>query len=198
MALKWENLSFSGKSAIFDKILPKYLVGKEKLILDSINGYINDQSLVALMGPSGAGKSTLLKCLCNGYQYNGFSGDIFISNQSKACFITQSEAEHLLMRLTVKESLFYASKLKNIGNEEKFDHEKNVEALLNKLDLQICRNNVVSNCSGGQRKRLAIGLELVSKTKPNFLLLDEPTSGLDSFNGFKVCFMILINISNYI
>jgi ABC-type multidrug transport system ATPase subunit len=79
MPFKFENLSFSRKSSIVEKILPKFLDENEnnKLILNNISRYIYDKSLVALMSPSSSGKSSLLKCLCNGYQVRGFSGQIF-------------------------------------------------------------------------------------------------------------------------
>lgn len=192
MPFKFENLSFSRKSSIFEKILPKSLDENEnnKLILNNISGYIYNKSLVALMGPSGSGKSSLLKCLCNGYQMRGFNVEIFNLEGSKACFLTQSENEHLLMKLTVEESLIFASKLKNISHVKETFHKNNTEILLDKLGLRMCRDVSVDNCSGGQRKSLAIALELTSVIKPDILLLDEPTSGLDSLKGIEVCLII--------
>jgi ABC-type multidrug transport system ATPase subunit len=192
MSFKFENLRFSRKSSIFKKILPKCLNKNEdeKSILNSLFGSIDKQSLVALMGPSGSGKSSLLKCLCNGYQVRGFSGQISKLEGSKACFLTQSEGEHLLMKLTVEESLIFASKLKNISNNVEVNHKSNARDLLMKLGLTMCKDVSVYNCSGGQCKRLAIALELTSVKKPEILLLDEPTSGLDSLKGLEVCFII--------
>jgi ABC-type multidrug transport system ATPase subunit len=192
ISFKFENLYFSRKPSIFKIISPKCLNKNEdeKLILNSLSGSIDKQSLVALMGPSGSGKSSLLKCLCNGYQVRGFSGKIFNLGESKACFLTQSEVEHLLMKLTVEESLIFASKLKNISNDIELDHKSNAQNLLRKLGLRICKDVSVYNCSGGQRKRLAIALELTSVKKPDILLLDEPISGLNSLKGLEVCFII--------
>ncbi len=126
----------------------------------------------------------------------GFSGQIFNLEGSKACFLTQSEVKHLLMKLTVEESLIFASKLKNISNNEEVDHKSNAQDLLKKLGLRKCKDVSVYDCSSGQRKRLAIALELTSVKKPDILLLDEPTSGLDSLKGLEVCFIIKSKFSN--
>ena len=81
-----------------------------------MNGQINFGALTALMGPSGAGKTTLLRCI-NGFNRSDLSNDsMFYVNKTKSlrqCFIVQEQKEHLLMRLTVKESLMYSSLLKN-------------------------------------------------------------------------------------
>jgi ABC-type multidrug transport system ATPase subunit len=94
------------------------------------------------------------------------------------------------MKLTVEESLIFVSKLKNISNNEEVDHKSNAQDLLKKLGLRKCKDVSVYNCSSGQRKRLAIALELTSVKKPDILLLDEPTSGLDSLKGIEVCLII--------
>ncbi len=70
--------------------------------------------------------------------------------------MTQLENEHLLMKLTVEESLIFASKLKNISNVKQTFHKNNAEKLLDKLGLRMRRDVSLHNCSGGQRKSLAI------------------------------------------
>ncbi|CAG2121425.1 unnamed protein product, partial [Medioppia subpectinata] len=61
-----------------------------------------------------------------------------------------------------------------------FDHDMNVRRLLSELLLEDCADTTVQRCSGGEQKRLTVGLELVQQIKPNLLCIDEPTSGLDS------------------
>ena len=78
-------------------------------------------------------------------------------------------------RLTVRESLLFASKLKNETNA---DHNLIVDHVIDKLLIKKCADVKPYRCSGGQLKRVLIGIELVAK--PNILILDEPTSGLDS------------------
>ena len=55
-----------------------------------------------------------------------------------------------------------------------------------------CADNFVSQCSGGEQKRLAIGLELTPRIKPNFICIDEPTTGLDSYAAEQVIQIIYI------
>jgi ABC-type multidrug transport system ATPase subunit len=128
------------------------------------------------MGPSGAGKSSLLECVC-GKRSKGLSGDIHISGTDtiKVGFVEQFD--HLLERLTVKESIIFASRLRN-ADRQYVDHETIALNLIEELGLEVCAQTHAIGCSGGQRKRLSIALELVSKA--NILVLDEPTSGLDS------------------
>lgn len=89
---------------------------------------------------------------------------------------------------TVKEALTFAARLKlNVSIEEQ---DKRIAELIHKLGLDKCQNTIVGNAlqktiSGGERKRTAIGVELI--TDPSVILLDEPTSGLDSFMAKSVC-----------
>ena len=84
------------------------------------------------MGPSGAGKTTLLRCI-NGFNQSDISNNLCIQcfmrtklNQFISCFIVQEQKEHLLTRLTVKESLMYSSQLKNYQiRKYKFNHQGN-------------------------------------------------------------------------
>jgi len=124
-----------------------------------------------------------LKCI-NGQNKTGLGEktQIYVSKERsiKSCFIVQDEKEHLLMGLTGRESLIYASKLKNSLVENNIDHWKNASTLMDDLMISDTANTLVGNCSGGEQKRLAIGMELTSLIKPNLICIDEPTSGLDS------------------
>ena len=181
LAIAWVNLTVL-KTSLFSR--------QQKVILDKINGQISFGALTALMGPSGAGKTTLLRCI-NGFNQSDISNDsIFYVSKTKSirqCFIVQEQKEHLLMRLTVKESLMYSSLLKNYQiRKYKFNHEENIQTILNDMLLNECKDNLVGLCSGGEQKRLSIAMELTSIVKPNLLCIDEPTSGLDSHAAEKV------------
>lgn len=195
MALVWENLSCDGDGPFCAKLFRGYRTAKKKKqILTNLNGYLKFGELTALMGPSGAGKSTLLNCLTQGKRYSGTHGRIAVASkrEMRSVLITQNEKDHLLLNLTVYESLYYASELKNTFKTTKSEHKTIVKQLLDELDLVKVENERVINCSGGQKKRIAIGLELTAIIKPNFFFLDEPTSGLDSHSGFNVrCFLIV-------
>ena len=180
-AIAWINLTYLRKSLFSNK---------EKIILNKINGQINFGTLTALMGPSGAGKTTLLRCI-NGLNQSHLSNEsLFYVSKTKSIrpsYIVQDPKEHLLMRLTVKESLMYSSQLKNYQiRKYKFNHQDNIERILNDMLLNECKDNLAGLCSGGEQKRLSIAMELTSIVKPNLMCIDEPTSGLDSHATEKV------------
>ncbi|XP_054157421.1 ATP-binding cassette sub-family G member 4-like [Oppia nitens] len=134
------------------------------------------------MGPSGSGKTTLLKCLSAQNDYSlDTESKIYIKNSKhKSCFIVQDISEHILSSLTVRQTLLYASKLKNSLIKETLDHNLIVDSLMTELGIDDIRHNSVDTCSGGQQKRIVIACELTSHIKPDLMLIDEPTSGLDS------------------
>ena len=187
LAIAWVNLTVS-KKLLFSK--------QQKVILDNINGQVNFGTLTAIIGPSGAGKTTLLNCI-NGFNQSDLSNEsLFYVNKTKSiesCFIVQDHNQHLIMKLTVKESLMYSSLLKNSQYKRyQLNHEENIEKILNDLLLNECKDNLVANCSGGEQKRLSIALELTSIVKPNLMCIDEPTSGLDSNASDQVDFQLII------
>lgn len=174
-----------------------------KTILDQQNGRLDTGSLVAVIGPSGAGKSSLLKCLA-GVRRKNISGNIYVTSNDpfhdttdwsddhemnhkspgchsslknvKVVFISQDD--RLIQVLTVRESLLFASRLKNFTEDDTEFHEVMVQRVMRDLGLETCADQKVEDISGGQMKRLSFALELVSRT--DFMILDEPTSGLDS------------------
>jgi energy-coupling factor transporter ATP-binding protein EcfA2 len=86
----------------------------------------------------------------------------------------------------------FASRLNNSKLSSKEEHRKKVNSVLDGLDLDRCADLKVSQLSGGQIKRVSIGVELISN--PEILILDEPTSGLDSDNSENVI-RLLKNLS---
>ena len=96
-------------------------------------------------------------------------------DEIKVGFVPQDN--HLMELLTVKESFIFASKIINV-NDPHFDHNGLTDKLIRRFGLNSIVNTKVKRCSGGQRKRLSIAMEIISR--PNILILDEPTTGLDS------------------
>lgn len=159
-----------------------------KVGLRNINIEEESGKLIALMGGSGAGKSTLLNVL-NGNEtpsegsvrINGV--DIHISKQKIEGVVGYVPQDDLLIEeLTVADNLYYAAKLCFKDHSEKQLKElvdKTLQALgLHETRLLKVGSPLDKKISGGQRKRLNIGLELLRE--PSVLFVDEPTSGLSS------------------
>nr|XP_016943648.1 ATP-binding cassette sub-family G member 1 [Drosophila suzukii]XP_016943656.1 ATP-binding cassette sub-family G member 1 [Drosophila suzukii]XP_036668677.1 ATP-binding cassette sub-family G member 1 [Drosophila suzukii] len=156
-----------------------------KEILHGLNGSFRSGELTAIMGPSGAGKSTLLNVM-SGFCSTGVSGNIRVNGKPMApsserfrqmlCYIHQDDL--LRPQLMVGEIMLLAAHLKlgfKVTKAYKLDLIKHILSLLG-LDHRY--NVPTGKLSGGQKKRLAIALELISN--PPVLYLDEPTTGLDS------------------
>lgn len=175
--VRWNNLSYTVHPRWYQKLAWH---AKSKTILNNLRGFFLSGELIALMGPSGAGKTTLLECLCLKNK-NGVSGDIMVVGKPKIRIAVVPQHDEFLPQFTVTETIFYASRYKNRTYE--ISHRAIVRRVIQQLGLEVCQNNSITRCSGGQRKRVAIAQELVKK--PNILILDEPTSGLDSSSCFQ-------------
>ncbi len=157
--------------------------GVSKNLLDDISLSIKPNEFVAILGGSGAGKTTLLGSLTG--MNPATSGEITINGRnfyreynsfrSMLGYVPQQDIVH--DELTVWEVLTYAGKLRMPEDTTDLEIAMNAEQVLFNLDLSEQRHVLVRNLSGGQKKRVSIGVELL--TKPSIFFLDEPTSGLD-------------------
>ena len=146
------------------------------------------------MGASGAGKTTLLNTLCDRISWskgNRSTGDVLINDTTPViqkdfgkygAYVMQDDI--LFSTLTCRECLVFAGWLRVNKAEDLI--QKWVDVLIEELGLQNCKDTFVGNAmikglSGGEKKRTAIAVELI--TSPKILFLDEPTSGLDSFTA---------------
>ncbi|KAF7491659.1 ABC transporter G family member 40 [Sarcoptes scabiei] len=182
--IAWRQLSLFGSRMLCESpSIEKFT--NPKLILRNLNGQFRFGTLNAIMGTSGSGKTSLLKVL-NGRWKTRLSDEskIYITKYTptKICYISQEIADHLLPGLTARQSLIYAAKLKNIIEKEnhEIDYEEIALELFDDLDIAHTASTLVDYCSDGERKRIALALELTSLTMPNLICIDEPTSGLDS------------------
>ena len=186
----WKNLTYIVSRSAVDKAIGRAkrespVPPDSRIILKAISGSMSSGQMTALMGPSGAGKTTLLECVI-GKRHSGLSGQIMVKRRNSdveinLAFLPQSG--HYFEVLTVFETINYSSQLKN-SLDMSYDHNGTTRLIIERLDLGHVQANVISSLSGSERKRLAIGIEIVSS--PNFLVLDEPTTGLDSFAARKV------------
>ncbi len=154
-----------------------------KQILKDVSFGVPEKSLIAVIGPSGSGKSTLLKAL-TGYRPAN-QGDVLYDNRNlykqfaelrqRIGLVPQDDILH--KELTVKKALKYAAKLRFPADTTAAEREARIDEVLRELKLDIHKEKKVTSLSGGQRKRVSVALELL--TKPSLIFLDEPTSGLD-------------------
>ncbi|WP_030799385.1 FHA domain-containing protein [Streptomyces sp. NRRL S-337] len=154
-----------------------------KQILKDVSFGVPEKSLIAVIGPSGSGKSTLLKAL-TGYR-PADQGDVLYDNRNlykqfaelrqRIGLVPQDDILH--KELTVQKALRYAAKLRFPGDTAESEREARIDEVLHELKLHVHKDKKVTSLSGGQRKRVSVALELL--TKPSLIFLDEPTSGLD-------------------
>ncbi|KAG8380526.1 hypothetical protein BUALT_Bualt06G0024800 [Buddleja alternifolia] len=198
-----ENLTFSGvismatstetrKRPLIEiafRDLTVTLKGKHKNLLRCVTGKIRPGRITAIMGPSGAGKTTFLSAVAGKTVGCTVSGLILINGKSVHIhsyrkiigFVPQDDIVH--GNLTVEENLWFSARCRLSADLPKPDKVLIVERVIDSLGLQAIRGSLVGTVekrgiSGGQRKRVNVGIELVME--PSLLFLDEPTSGLDS------------------
>lgn len=158
--------------------------GKPQTLLRDVSLKIQARELVAIIGASGAGKSTLLLAL-NGYQ-PASRGQVWLNGvdyyshldlfQTVIGYVPQSDIIHT--DLKVESALRYAAWLRLPPDTTEVEVTKLVVRALDEMDLTHRRHHFVRTLSGGERKRVNIGVELL--TRPSLLFLDEPTTGLDA------------------
>ncbi|MEV4614946.1 FHA domain-containing protein [Kitasatospora sp. NPDC049258] len=154
-----------------------------RVLLDGVGFPLAEKTLLAVAGPSGAGKSTLLNALTGlrpadegTVLYDG--RDLYrdyAELRRRIGLVPQDDILHT--QLSVRRALSYAAELRFPGDTAKHEREARVTEVIRELGLDSRADLVISSLSGGQRKRVSVALELL--TKPSLLFLDEPTSGLD-------------------
>jgi ABC transport system ATP-binding/permease protein len=156
--------------------------GKQR-ILDRVTISCASNELVGLIGPSGSGKTTLMKCLSGQTYPDGGRVQLnrlemyshFPLFKRNIGYVPQDDIVH--RDLTVHQTLMYAAKLRLPTDMSEKERKARVWETLIELELEEQERQAIYRLSGGQRKRVNIAIELL--TKPGLLFLDEPTSGLD-------------------
>ncbi|XP_062209937.1 ABC transporter G family member 22-like isoform X2 [Phragmites australis] len=169
--------------------------GSPREILSGISGSASPGEVLALMGPSGSGKTTLLSILggraggagavegCISYNDEPYSKSL----KRRIGFVTQDDV--LFTHLTVKETLTYAALLRLPRTMTRQQKEERAMDIIYELGLERCQDTMIGGSfvrgvSGGERKRVCIGNEIL--INPSLLFLDEPTSGLDSTTALRI------------
>ncbi|KAL8764921.1 MAG: hypothetical protein Q9209_007814 [Squamulea sp. 1 TL-2023] len=165
----------------------------KKPILSEVTGIIDRGSLWGVMGASGAGKSTFVNVLmgkqaCTGgsTKINGVPGDI---KKYKKIIGYVPQDDIVLPELTVRENILHSARIRLPSNWGDEQIKKHVDILISCLQLAHVKDSLVGSAanpviSGGQRKRVSIGIELAAA--PMALFLDEPTSGLDATSASSI------------
>ncbi|PYI03052.1 ATP-binding cassette transporter [Aspergillus sclerotiicarbonarius CBS 121057] len=178
----WKNLKYTVKTPSGDRVL-----------LDNIHGWVKPGMLGALMGSSGAGKTTLLDVLAQRKTEGTITGSIMVdgrplpvSFQRMAGYCEQLDVHEPYA--TVREALEFSALLRQPRTTPKAEKIQYVNTIIDLLELHDLADTLIGTVGNGlsveQRKRVTIGVELVSK--PSILIfLDEPTSGLDGQSAYN-------------
>eukprot|EP01129_Flabellula_baltica_P011981 TRINITY_DN533_c0_g1_i1.p1 TRINITY_DN533_c0_g1~~TRINITY_DN533_c0_g1_i1.p1 ORF type:complete len:665 (+),score=115.58 TRINITY_DN533_c0_g1_i1:100-2094(+) len=184
----------------FNNICYDIKVGKKKerrSILKNISGKVAPGEFMAIMGPTGSGKTTLLSILSDRVK-SGVTGDIIINGRAptvnyKRQFGYIQQDDLMFGNLTVQQTFDFTANIAlpdHLSAQEKKDA---VEEMFDVLGLEKARDTQIGGygsrgISGGERKRVNIGNQLIKK--PSLILLDEPTSGLDTSTALNLVKML--------
>jgi ABC-type lipoprotein export system ATPase subunit len=193
VAVAWSAVTYSVPDGASGGLFKKKAQGEgvgEKHILNDLSGSVNPGEMLAILGPSGAGKTTLIEILGGKSKLGKVTGSI-----SFAAISASGESSDLIKHprigyvdqldvlpsmLTVEEALMFAADLRLpdwVTAEQKRAKVFDVMKQLGILDIKDTRigSSERRGISGGEQRRVSIGLELVAN--PDILVLDEPTSG---------------------
>ncbi|GJJ73776.1 hypothetical protein EMPS_06134 [Entomortierella parvispora] len=163
-------------------------------IIKNISGRLITGRTCAVMGPSGAGKTTFLSILAG--KVAKTEGSIKVNGKEQTLslwkkligFVPQEDV--MLSDLSVREILMHSARMRQPVHMSHNEKRLKVLEVIQFLGLGHIMDNPIGDVetrgiSGGERKRVNIGMELVAS--PSILFLDEPTSGLDSATSLEVC-----------
>ncbi|KAJ3096579.1 hypothetical protein HDU97_005753 [Phlyctochytrium planicorne] len=172
-------------------------------VLRGVSGLLNSGRMTAIMGPSGSGKTTLLNVLLGKIKPTG--GQIRINNRAAdpgnyrkvIGYVPQEDT--MLTELTVRENILHSARVRLPRDWTEAEIEDHVDNVITILGLEKVSGSPIGDerdrgISGGQRKRVNVGIELAAM--PLALLLDEPTSGLDSTSSLLL-FSRLASITHF-
>lgn len=173
-----------------------FIVGqgeKQKYLLRDVSGTVKGGHVLAVMGPSGAGKTTLISALSLDAHYGITTGSVTLNGVplndklfKKHCYVVKQYDKHWPY-LSCREALQYAAELYHVAAPS--DIPQRVDDIIEKMGLNVCSETKCARLSGGQQRRLSIGMALLKQ--PKVLILDEPTSGLDAASAENIMLEIV-------
>ena len=148
--------------------------------VDDLTFTVEQGKIYGFLGPNGAGKTTTMNVMTGYIAANG--GTVIIDGhdilkeplKAKACIGYLPEVPPLYPDMTVREFLLFAAELKKLPKTER---KKQVQELMERLELDEMKNRLIRNLSKGYRQRVGLAQALVGN--PKVLILDEPMVGLD-------------------
>lgn len=179
--LSWSNIDLK----VQDK---KKASPQDKFILKGVSGTLEPFEMTAIMGLSGSGKSTLLNALAGRLSQPQFTTDLasldiriddnrIIGSENRSRFAYVEQYDTLLSTATAREAIEFSARLRLAKRKSPEEVVNIIEAIVAGLNIEEFADTLISNLSGGQKRRVSLGIEMVSK--PQFIVADEPTSGLD-------------------
>ncbi|KAK1256879.1 ABC transporter G family member 20 [Acorus gramineus] len=199
-SVKNNRLSRSKKTSRLtsDDDTPSSAVAKDpktKVLLDSVSGEARDGEILAVLGASGSGKSTLIDALANRISRESLGGRVTLNGEPLesrmlkviSAYVMQDDL--LFPMLTVEETLLFSAEFRLPRSLSSSKKKARVQTLIDQLGLRSAAKTIIGDeghrgVSGGERRRVSIGIDIVHD--PIILFLDEPTSGLDSTSAFMV------------
>jgi ABC-type multidrug transport system ATPase subunit len=199
-ALRVGEPAYLGWSDVTFTLAPKAVKasGKDPRILKGLAGSAQPGEVVALMGASGCGKTSLMNVLSG--RAVSMGGHVVTANLSvngkvvnpeelgpKVAYVMQEDS--LTATATPREAFEFSARLRLPPSVTAEDRTTMVNEMIAILHLEKCADTMIGNelikgISGGEKKRVSIGVELI--TQPSILFLDEPTSGLDSYAAYNI------------
>lgn len=190
VTISWQDL-------VYEVDLPKEKTTRR--ILSGVSGYVSAGQVLAILGPSGAGKTTMLDILACRQKGGRLSGAFLMNGhpvvegifRRVSAYVQQEDILHSY--LSVRETITYAAKLRLPKSYSAADIDHRVLQVMQSLGIDHIANSkigseIVRGISGGEKKRTAIAVELV--TSPSLIYLDEPTTGLDTFTALHLMYLL--------
>ncbi|KAI3648370.1 hypothetical protein MP228_006224 [Amoeboaphelidium protococcarum] len=189
--LRWYDIKYRVRERFRVRVTSRGLRDETtyKSILKGVDGHVEPGELVAIIGASGSGKTSLLNALSGRVTHGEVDGLILADGRPRSRnwrhqhgYVEQFETfqEHL----TVKETLSCHAMLRLSKLLDDDIKKRRVKQLLMQLGLSGCSNTLIQNLSGGERRRTALAMELISS--PSMIFADEITSGLDAFTALSI------------